>query len=59
MKHLLTYLWWYVGVGAAGMLSGAIILMVTTIPLHKRPLYQGFFGAVFGVASVLGPLLGQ
>ncbi len=28
------------------------------MPLHKRPLYQGIFGAVFGVASVIGPLLG-
>jgi hypothetical protein len=32
--------------------------MVITIPLHKRPMYQGIFGAVFGVASVAGPLLG-
>ena len=28
------------------------------VPLHKRPLYQGLFGAVFGLASVIGPLLG-
>lgn len=28
------------------------------VPLNKRPQYQGFFGAVFGVASVLGPLIG-
>lgn len=26
--------------------------------MQKRPLYQGFFGAVFGVASVIGPLIG-
>jgi MFS family permease len=32
--------------------------MVLSIPLHKRPLYQGFFGAIFGVASVAGPLIG-
>ena len=32
--------------------------MVVTIPLHKRPMFQGIFGAVFGVASVAGPLIG-
>jgi hypothetical protein len=32
--------------------------MVLSVPLHKRPLYQGFFGAVFGLASVAGPLVG-
>ena len=46
------------GVGSAGIMNGAIILMVSIIPLKKRPQYQGFFGAVFGVASVIGPLLG-
>jgi MFS family permease len=47
------------GVGSAGLTSGAIVLMVDAIPLHKRPKYQGMFGAVFGVASVVGPLLGK
>ena len=28
------------------------------VPLHKRPKYQGLFGAVFGVASFSGPLIG-
>ena len=32
--------------------------MVLSIPLHKRPMYVGLFGAVFGVASVAGPLVG-
>lgn len=32
--------------------------MVVSIPLHKRPMYQGIFGAIFGIASVAGPLLG-
>ncbi|KAF4628724.1 hypothetical protein G7Y89_g9430 [Cudoniella acicularis] len=26
--------------------------------LHKRPMFQGIFGAVFGLASVCGPLIG-
>lgn len=46
------------GVGAAGIFSGVIIIIVYAVPLHKRPLYQGMFGAVFGLASVIGPLLG-
>jgi MFS family permease len=28
------------------------------VPLHKRPQYQGLFGAVYGISSVLGPLVG-
>lgn len=28
------------------------------IPLHRRPAFQGLFGVVFGVASVMGPLIG-
>lgn len=40
------------GLGSAGLFSGAIILMVHTIPLHKRPAYVGSLGMVFGVASV-------
>lgn len=47
------------GMGSAGITSGVIILMVEVIPLAKRPKYQGFFGATFGVASVVGPLLGK
>ena len=46
------------GFGAAGMMNGAIIIMVNVIPLAKRPVYQGIFGSVFAIASVAGPLLG-
>lgn len=46
------------GLGAAGVISGAVILMTTNVPLAKRPIWQGLFGAVFGIASILGPLLG-
>lgn len=46
------------GIGGAGLLSGSILIVTQTVPLQKRPLYTGLVGAVFGVASVAGPLLG-
>ncbi|POS77905.1 major facilitator superfamily transporter [Diaporthe helianthi] len=46
------------GLGSAGIFSGGITVIVYAVPLHKRPLFQGMFGAVFGLASVIGPLLG-
>ncbi|KAJ9145512.1 MFS aflatoxin efflux [Pleurostoma richardsiae] len=46
------------GIGAAGISSGGILLIVFSLPLHKRPLFQGLFGAVFGIASVVGPVVG-
>lgn len=46
------------GVGAGGLFNGTMILMMYAAPLEKRPMYMGLFGAVFGVASVAGPLLG-
>ncbi|KAJ2901662.1 putative mfs aflatoxin efflux protein [Zalerion maritima] len=46
------------GVGAAGIFAGAVVVIVYAVPLHRRPLFQGAFGAVFGIASVAGPLLG-
>ena len=35
-----------------------MVVIVYALPLDQRPKYQGFFGAVFGVASVAGPLIG-
>jgi MFS family permease len=46
------------GIGSAGIMAGGVILMITTLPLAKRPIWMGLFGAVFGVSSVIGPLLG-
>ncbi|GLA89379.1 hypothetical protein AtubIFM56815_003855 [Aspergillus tubingensis] len=42
------------GMGAGGISSGAMVIIVYAVPLHRRPKYQGLFGAVFGVASVSG-----
>ncbi|KAJ5936353.1 hypothetical protein N7454_004988 [Penicillium verhagenii] len=46
------------GIGTGGISAGAVIIIVFTVPLQQRPMYQGFMGAVFGIASVLGPILG-
>ena len=46
------------GLGSSGIFTGAIIVMVGTVPLKRRPIFQGIFGAIFGTSSVTGPLLG-
>lgn len=46
------------GLGSSGLFSGLMVIMFHTIPLQQRPIYQGAFGAVFGIASVIGPLVG-
>jgi MFS family permease len=46
------------GIGAAGLFSGALVIVAYSVPLVKRPMYTGLIGGMFGVASVAGPLLG-
>lgn len=46
------------GAASAGIFTGSMMVMIPMIPLHKRPLFQGMFGMVYGLASVLGPLIG-
>ncbi|KAK8054688.1 hypothetical protein PG994_009755 [Apiospora phragmitis] len=46
------------GVGGAGLTAGGQVVFVDLLPLAKRPKYQGFLGATFGLASIAGPLLG-
>lgn len=46
------------GVGSAGITSGVIVVLVYAVPLHRRPKYQGLIGAVFGISSIVGPLVG-
>ncbi|KAH1519635.1 hypothetical protein KXW39_007867 [Aspergillus fumigatus] len=46
------------GLGSAGISSGAIVIVTYSVPLVKRPMYTGLIGAMYGIASVAGPLLG-
>jgi EmrB/QacA subfamily drug resistance transporter len=46
------------GVGGGGLFAVAFSIIGDVIPPRQRGRYQGYFGAVFGVASVAGPLLG-
>ncbi|QVM10208.1 hypothetical protein D8B26_004869 [Coccidioides posadasii str. Silveira] len=46
------------GLGSAGMFSGTVVIIVNTVPLRKRPAYTGFMGGIFGISSVVAPLLG-
>lgn len=46
------------GIGAAGLFSGSVLIVTQTVPLRRRPIYTGLVGAMYGVASVAGPLMG-
>ncbi|MCU1690662.1 MAG: putative multidrug resistance protein [Pseudonocardiales bacterium] len=46
------------GIGAGGLMSMAFAIMADIIPPRERAKYQGYFMAVFGSSSVLGPVVG-
>ena len=46
------------GIGGGGLLSLAFAIIGDVIPPRERGRYQGYFGAVFGVSSIVGPLAG-
>ncbi|MGH3471651.1 MAG: MDR family MFS transporter [Nocardioidaceae bacterium] len=46
------------GVGGGGLFALAMATMGDVVPPRERGKYGGYFGAVFGTSSVLGPVLG-
>ena len=46
------------GLGAGGLMSLAFAIVGDLVPPRERGRYQGWFMAVFGTSSVLGPVLG-
>jgi EmrB/QacA subfamily drug resistance transporter len=46
------------GLGAGGLIVVTFAVVGDIVPPRERGRYQGFFGAVFGVSTVIGPLLG-
>ena len=46
------------GLGAGGLMALAFAIIGDVIPPRERGRYQGYFGAVFAISSVAGPLLG-
>src|SRR5918993_6138704 len=46
------------GIGAGGLMSLALAIIGDLVPPRQRAKYQGYFMAVFGTSSVLGPVVG-
>ncbi|KAL0783338.1 hypothetical protein CaCOL14_001244 [Colletotrichum acutatum] len=46
------------GLGASGLQSGCLVLISAALPAKYLPTYVGAIGMVYGVAAVLGPVVG-
>jgi EmrB/QacA subfamily drug resistance transporter len=46
------------GMGGGGLMVTTMAVVGDVVPPRERGRYQGIFGAVFGVSSIAGPLLG-
>jgi MFS family permease len=46
------------GLGAAGIGTGSFTVVAFAVEPKQRPMFSGILGASYGVASVVGPLVG-
>lgn len=46
------------GAGAAALFSGGMTIIGYSVALRKRPIYIAALSSMFGIASVVGPILG-
>ncbi|CRG86134.1 Putative HC-toxin efflux carrier TOXA [Talaromyces islandicus] len=46
------------GMGSCGIFSGTIVIITDAVPLQKRPMMTGLMGSLFGISSVVAPLMG-
>ncbi len=56
--YMLTAFRAFQGLGAGGLFSLAMAIIGDIVPPRERAKYQGYFLAVFGTSSVLGPVIG-
>ncbi|KAI9691805.1 MAG: hypothetical protein M1822_007877 [Bathelium mastoideum] len=46
------------GAGAAALFSGGMTIIGFAVPLRKRPFYIALLSSMFGISSIVGPILG-
>lgn len=47
------------GFGGGGVMSLVYIIITDITPFHLRPRFQSLLTVIYGIASVVGPLLGN
>ncbi|SPQ25658.1 dd730847-c694-4664-a1d3-c4a6475a479f [Thermothielavioides terrestris] len=46
------------GMGSSGLFNGAMVILVASVPLHRRPPIMGMFMGISQLGVVCGPLIG-
>lgn len=46
------------GMGSSGIVNGALTIVATCVPMHKRPTYTGMVIGFAQIGLVGGPLIG-